>query len=212
MKIVLFSDSCIGQNKNSVVIASFINFLETSRSTVEIVINYFEPGHGQNSGDSIHATCEREIRETSQVEGAVHVPSHIVPCLARACKHRPYEVVQIDQKDVLDWKSYAEKIGIRKARQNIEDEGELDWKRMKSMKLLKNECALYYKNSHASTAYHKVMLPRTTRQTKSKIPPRVYTEPNPISKRKHDDLMFLCKSVVINDENRSFYEHLSYSS
>ena len=143
MKIVLFSDSCIGQNKNSVVIASFINFLETSRSTVEIVINYFEPGHGQNSGDSIHATCEREIRETSQVEGTVHVPSHIVPCLARACKHRPYEVVQIDQKDVLDWKSYAEKIGIRKARQNIEDEGELDWKRMKSMKLLKNECALY---------------------------------------------------------------------
>ena len=92
--------TAICQNKNSIVISSFLNFLETSKSISEILIHYFEPDHGQNAGNSIHATCEREIKEISQVEGAIHIPSHIVPCSARACSQRPYDV-QVNQKDFL---------------------------------------------------------------------------------------------------------------
>ena len=91
-------------------------------------------------------------------------------------------------------------------------DGELDWKKMRSMKLKKFDDALHYKNSHTDEEYMTVLLPRKSKNMRSTgLPARVYGGPNAISKRKYEDLMFLCKNVVTNEENRSFYEQLPHS-
>ena len=206
--VKFFSDSCIGQNKNSVVISAFISFLEHSKNVKSISISYFEPGHGQSSGDSMHSLCEREIALAGRVEGAIQIPNHIIPCLAKACKKNPYNVVKITQNDVLDWKVYADNIGILKARKNQRN-GELDWKKMRSMKLVKNENCLMYKNSHMDEDFETVLLPRRNNEVKTAFPPKAYTAQVKIPKNKFDDLMFLCKNVITDPENRSFYENLN---
>ena len=205
--VFLFSDSCIGQNKNSIVVSCFMRFLETSQSIETITMRYFEPEHGQNSGDSMHSACEREVRQTAKVEGAVHIPSHLVPCLARACTKKPYKIIQINQSDILDWKVPADSLNILKARKG--ERGDiLDWKKMRALYLTKEEKAIFYQNKHHEKDSVKVLMPRSSRSERRALPPPAYPASVRIPTRKYSDLMDLCKSVVQVDEYRDFYKKL----
>lgn len=65
-KIILWSDSCVPQNRNSIMSLALQNFLISPHSgklqTIEQ--KYSEPGHGNvQEVDSVHSVIERHIRE-----------------------------------------------------------------------------------------------------------------------------------------------------
>ena len=59
----LFCDFCSGQNRNTIIPAMILLFLSESRSVESVTVNYFEPHHGQNEGDSIHSCVERAMKK-----------------------------------------------------------------------------------------------------------------------------------------------------
>lgn len=56
--ISFFSDSCPGQNKNSIVAAMFQYALEVTTGIEIIDLKFLEPGHTHMQCDSMHATIE----------------------------------------------------------------------------------------------------------------------------------------------------------
>lgn len=59
---VFFSDGCGGQNKNSILPAMFIYFLDCSVSIQCIPLCFYKTNYGQSEGDAMHSTIERAVR------------------------------------------------------------------------------------------------------------------------------------------------------
>lgn len=86
--LILYSDSCPGQNKNKIVLAALHNALLLSKNIETIQMNYLLPGHTEMTVDSVHSTIENSIRNST-----IGAPSqwHTVFKLARK-EPGPYEV------------------------------------------------------------------------------------------------------------------------
>ena len=62
-KIIMWSDSCIPQNKNRVNSTMILKFLETTKHINSIHHKYSEPGHSQiQEIDSVHSAIERHLK------------------------------------------------------------------------------------------------------------------------------------------------------
>lgn len=64
-RLVLWSDSCVPQNRNSHMSMALIQFLksEEAKNIIEIVQKFSEPGHGNvQEVDNIHSVIEKNIR------------------------------------------------------------------------------------------------------------------------------------------------------
>ncbi|CAH2103934.1 unnamed protein product [Euphydryas editha] len=62
--LILYSDSCPGQNKNKIVLAAVHNALLQAKNLESIQLNYLLPGHTEMTVDSIHSTIEQAVRNT----------------------------------------------------------------------------------------------------------------------------------------------------
>lgn len=65
--LVLYSDSCPGQNKNSIISAMFMSALQKKKSIKIIDHKFLHPGHTRNECDSDHAIIERAKKRTSHI-------------------------------------------------------------------------------------------------------------------------------------------------
>ncbi|CAH0555186.1 unnamed protein product [Brassicogethes aeneus] len=60
-EVTLYSDNCIGQNKNRMIVSMY--YYISKKYNISICHRFLEPGHTQNENDSIHALIERKKRE-----------------------------------------------------------------------------------------------------------------------------------------------------
>lgn len=58
--ISFYSDGCCGQNKNRFIFALYI--FAAQKLHLYITHRFFETGHGQSEGDSMHSNIERELK------------------------------------------------------------------------------------------------------------------------------------------------------
>jgi hypothetical protein len=58
-RIVLFSDTCAGQNRNKTMSTMLMLFLKQCTNVSIIEQKYFESGHSQMECDSVHSTIEQ---------------------------------------------------------------------------------------------------------------------------------------------------------
>ena len=90
--LLLYCDSCFGQNKNKTVLAMLHYALSKCNNLEVIQINYLIPGHTYMPVDSMHATIERAVRKTT-----VWAPSQWPTIMEMARKNPfPYEVSVLD--------------------------------------------------------------------------------------------------------------------
>ena len=72
-------------------------FLSESRSVESVTVNYFEPHHGQNEGDSIHSYVERAMKKHMEIR---------LPCqlatIIRSGRKQPIHVTEVATSDILD--------------------------------------------------------------------------------------------------------------
>lgn len=84
--IILYSDGCGAQNRNSILSKALLNF--SMENNVCIIQKYLEKGHTQMECDSMHSTIERKISGR-----VINVPADYVNLLKTARKNpRPYDV------------------------------------------------------------------------------------------------------------------------
>lgn len=88
-KIVLFSDGCSYQNRNTNVSNALLHISITKEVVIEQI--YLEVGHTQMEADSIHSTIERKLRKKN-----IYVPADYISVIKEARMLQPYDVRYID--------------------------------------------------------------------------------------------------------------------
>ncbi len=96
-EVALFADGCAGQNKNSSIPSMMLRFVNNAKNVKQITMYYFETAHGQSEGDSAHSTIERALKRA----GEICLPSQLAAVI-RLARITPYDVVQVQKKDILD--------------------------------------------------------------------------------------------------------------
>ncbi|XP_073948647.1 uncharacterized protein [Choristoneura fumiferana] len=93
---IFYSDCCGGQNRNRTVFA-FYSFI-CAKFHINITHNFFEVGHSQSEGDSMHALIERKKKNQS-----IYVPSQWVTLIKCAkSTGKPYNITELSQNKIYD--------------------------------------------------------------------------------------------------------------
>lgn len=185
---------------------------------INITHVFFEVGHTQKEGDSMHALIER--RKKNQL---VYVPEQwitIIRCAKTSGK--PYVVTELNQSKILNFK------GLMNQQKNFEigtDSIKIKWNKIRRINISNENTKLIELNyDFLSETSHYIDLDKkqdsySTRKSKKnqvkdatliEIPP-VYTGVLPISKAKYKDLNSLCNSKAIPELYHNYYKNLKYS-
>lgn len=113
--VLLYCDSCTGQNKNRVILSMLNYFLLKSENLQVIQVNYLLPGHTYMPADSVHATIESEVKKII-VWSPTQWPSYFET--ARK-KPKPYNVEVMDHTDFINWEQLATKTFSKETSKNV---------------------------------------------------------------------------------------------
>jgi hypothetical protein len=115
-EVVYYSDTCTGQQRN--LFFSMMCLYSVVNMPIQMIThNYFERGHSQMEGDSVHATIE-----TSTKKLEIYSPSDWITAIKNAKRVDPrYAVKEIKSEMILNFKEFAEKIVTNR---KTDDEGE----------------------------------------------------------------------------------------
>lgn len=193
--LILYSDSCPGQNKNKLVLATIHNALLQANNIETIQMNYLLPGHTEMTVDSIHATIENSVRNT-----IIWAPSQWATVFQLARKDpRPYEVEVLNHKDFKNFEEFSDKY----------------FKGNLSGKISKIRVATFKKSSPNIMTVKYSMIEDTGDETvgiisRPKQLHQKYKSVLPITTTKHNDLKKLCNTGVIPRLFHSEYASFSH--
>ena len=99
-KVILYSDTCGGQNRNRHLITAILSFLYTSKNIIKVEQKFFESGHSHMECDSMHS-CIEEAFASKEID----LPSDYIMCMRTAKKStsKPYSVTEITSEDITDF-------------------------------------------------------------------------------------------------------------
>lgn len=81
-EVFIFSDGCVGQNKNSTMATMLLYLINNCQSIEEISLRYFCSFHGQSEGDSAHSAIAFAMNQVENIQ----VPSQLEPIIRLARK------------------------------------------------------------------------------------------------------------------------------
>lgn len=217
--IVLFSDSCSGQNRNRHMVAALLHSVISNSNIKSINQKYLEPGHTEMECDSMHAAIEAAKKCTS-----VYVPSEWDSIVRLARKKKPYTVVPLKYYDILNFKEVSSKIFPTTI---VDTTGKrVQWLKLKWIQLRKHEPdCVFFKYEFDEDTFHCIKInmnaKKSTRATVKSgsvfklgvtEPNKCYTSKLPISDAKKRDLLSLCKDGTIPEDFYLYFKSLPCSS
>lgn len=173
---------------------------------MNITHRFFETGHGQSEGDSMHSNIERELKHR-----VVYTPDQMYTIIMNAKVHgKKYQVKEMTQIEFYNIKELIENKNWLK-----NEEGQkISWTQIMEVTAShSNPSILKYKyfdsdySQLKTEPVRRIRSKRGTRQIPSPSPSCV-----PISKALYDDLISLCKAGDIPSYYCGFYESLTYGS
>lgn len=140
--VILYSDNCFGQNKNSIV-ATMMAVVARNISEIEIIDHKFlEVGHTHLECDSDHSLIEKK-KKRSGIQ--IHHPREWYQFVRTVGTKKQFEVHEMDQDDIKDFKLISkQKFSFRKA---DEEGNKIIWKNIKWLRYTSTFGKVYYKNS-----------------------------------------------------------------
>lgn len=199
-KVVIYSDGCTYQNRNSTLANAILQFVVKNKITVEQ--KYLERGHTQMECDSIHSCVERKIKKKS-----VFVPQNYVDFIREARPEKPYQVKYLDHTFFKDFTTLGHYPSIRPG----SGSGSAVVTDIRILKYLP-EGNIQFKLGYTDEIFQDIPKPRATRTRKpeeSDTVPNLYRNRISIKKKKYQHLQEL-KSVVPQDY-QSFYDVLPHT-
>jgi len=205
-KVVLFSDTCGGQNRNKFFCTMVLYALHNSANITQVDHLYMESGHSQMECDSVHACIEREIRKQN-----INAPMDYYAAVEHARKP-PYNVLRMDTDDFKDFSGLTKQL-IRN-RTKDDKKATVHWLNIKHFRYLKGESGkifFKYDTDTNNTTFRTLNITQGRGRRTTAIPvslPPLYTGPVKISVAKYRDLIDLCESKIIHRDYHSFYRSL----
>lgn len=198
--VTMYSDCCPGQNKNSILMAMCLFFLD-QQETVQIIDHKFMvSGHSRMECDSDHAKIEK-ARKT--FPSSINHPYDWIQLIKYAGKNK-FLVVEMAQDMFFDFNSlFKTTYQMKKTNENKE---KFVFRDVKWIRYTKNEKGIvHYKTSIDSNAkFHKLNLNK--RNPVSMNIPKAYDDNLCITEEKKKDLMSLLKFIPETFHN--FYKNI----
>ena len=101
--VILYSDTCSGQNRNQNFSAMCLDAVQ--RTHVQCIAHlYMESGHSQKECDSAHSTIESALKRKD-----VFCPTDFFQIVSMARRNNAFEVEILSTNDIKDYKELAKK-------------------------------------------------------------------------------------------------------
>src|SRR6218665_3243189 len=102
-EMVLWSDSCVPQNRNKVMSTAIGHFLQNHPTLTSVTQKFCEPGHSEvQEVDNLHSQLEKVMRVSE-----VYSPVGLVRILSRTPRNKPLKQIQLKLQDCKDYHSEA---------------------------------------------------------------------------------------------------------
>lgn len=200
-----YSDNCGGQNRNRYIYSMWE--YAASVYKVNIIHRFFEKGHTQNEGDSMHATIE-----CAKKDKIIYEPSQWITLVRFAKLNKNlYVVYELSNEDFLNFKPLVEN-------------KELNWKTSTTKEIIKwnniKEIMVSYKSpfilkikyEYCATDFITIDILISSRNKgrhqKRTIPIKAYERKMSIDCLKKKDLVSLCDKGLIPSMYHHFYKSL----
>lgn len=202
-EVIYYSDSCIGQQRN-IQFCTIVLYSVTNLPIETITHKYFERGHSQMEGDSVHTTIENA---TKRLE--IYSPNDWVLGNKNSKQNPPkYNVTEIRHDMIIDFKECASSV-ISKKRKDINGQCER-WNKIHSFQYRKESLNIIFFKYDYSDVYQMldVNQDRRTVSLKNYNLKRLYRTRLSMYNPKYADLVRLCNRGLIPSKHHLFYENL----
>ncbi|XP_067612620.1 uncharacterized protein [Eurosta solidaginis] len=199
--VIMYSDSCPGQNRNSYISAMFEQVIEKHPSIAVIDHKFLVVGHTHLECDSVHAQIERKKKNMS---GSIQHPHDWANLIAATSSK--YVVHEMKQEEFFDFSALL-KMNYTWRTTNAKGD-KFEWKNVRWMRYEKQKPGvLQYKTSLKPEVEFNELNINPRRPGKSiPILPTSYTSLLTITKNKKKDLLDMLP--LINTDFHNFYRHL----
>jgi hypothetical protein len=197
-EVVVWSDGCTSQNRNSTIISALSSW--AVKNQVPVTTKYLEKGHTQMEVDSVHAKIESAMKNQD-----LQVPADYCRITTDARKKpSPYQVLYLQHSFFRNFDADMAYDSIRPGTRKG-DPCVTDTKQYRC----EVDGTVQFKLSHDSQQF--TLLPRRRRSTPtpSPFPPLLYSSPIPIQRRKFNDLQDL--KAVLHQDYHPFYDSLPHN-
>lgn len=218
--LLLFSDTCGGQNRNKYVAGAMLYAVKHIANLEIIDLKFMESGHSYLEADSMHSTIER-ARKHKQI----YTTREWAILIAMARRNpRPYKVEVLSHSDFYDLQELIDFIMLNV---KVNEHGQtVQWLNIKWLRFVKQQpYKIFYKyelkdeetNTEGNAKYEfmsiDILKNRRTRRTRdwnTVILNKKYKSRLPIAEAKFKDLCTLLSSGVIPQEYKSYIEDLPH--
>jgi hypothetical protein len=103
VKHILWSDSCVAQNKNSHMSSALLNFLKENLQVTTIKQKFQEPGHScVQQVDNVHSVLDKRLKGQE-----LHSFLSVTRAIIKAKQRKPYKIIQLQRKNFKNFKKLA---------------------------------------------------------------------------------------------------------
>lgn len=195
--IILYSDGCTGQNRNSILANAFVNL--SMLHNVTIIQKYLQKGHTQMEVDSMHSCIEKRIRNHK-----INIPADYVNMCKIARKDpRPYNVEYLNHEFFRRFDQLKFYSSIRPGK----TVGDSVVTNIKALKYTE-EGQIQYKLRHSEDWQILGQRFKPSPPFLFSDLPVLYKERRKIKKEKYQHLQILKQSLL--EDYHSFYDNLPY--
>ena len=202
---ITWSDSCVPQNRNSIMTTAMIYFLTQHRLVEDITMKYSVPGHSAvQDVDNMHSQIEKTL-QSSEFYSAIS----LMRLLLTVNRKKPFTIIQMQSEDFKDFQNVANKFLFEK----------VPFSNITSLQI---KCAplVGYKVSYSNKMFHttNVKPPEKYTRKKDKEVKKnfMFTLPKPgilfkfnqsaITEKKKNDLKDMLKFMPLQD--KEYYENV----
>lgn len=202
--IIFYSDSCPGQNKNSIISTMFETYMQLETNLEIIDHKFLEPGHTHMECDIDHGMIEKKKKKTTV---KIHHPRDWFQFIRTVGVKKKFIVKEMENSEFLDFSSLSkEKFMWRKT---DTDGSKFAWQNIKWLRYTKDFGSIYYKTSLKENEPFKVLniKRRGFNSVKTNDLRRCYSTAIKINTKKKQDLLDMLP--LIDECHHNFYQSLS---
>ena len=154
--LVLWSDSCVPQNRNSLISYAIAYFLQMNPSIQSLTMKFSTPGHScVQEIDSVHSCIERVLAKVEYLS-----PVSLLRILLKVNVVKPYKIIQMRSEDFKDYKLCVSSLNYKV----------IPFSKVKALKFTNSFTEVEFKVSHQSLNWEKVSIrPRQTTRSMNEI-------------------------------------------
>ncbi|XP_050309753.1 uncharacterized protein LOC126745792 isoform X1 [Anthonomus grandis grandis] len=195
-ELVLWSDSCGGQNRNIKIVLLLKKILEKCWVALQkIQLKYLESGHSFLINDTDFGLIERPLKQQVRIYTLNDFKSIIEDCKT----NNKFVVQQMECNDFFSIEDIEKKITNRKL--SVKSK-KISWLKTKAIRLIKEKhFSIFFKYDHSEdNCFQEVDISKTTRGKKTNHPKfedlkRLYPNGKPISSKKAADIKSLLRFI-----------------